>query len=230
MKFYGLEHAITKEAVGPYPQSERMADHYYYKGSNSIRNLNYDNHFIPDLDAIQLVRGAKLTDLLSVVVISPMEGKIISKEFKDLLGNFDLPKHAFYKARVINSKNQEVLEKQYFLFRVLEHQNQHINFDRSEFYIKEWGEGEVAAIDIHNAEDLEISSKERGLKAGQFVTPRFITLLPDVAFDIFSFRRFAGFFISERLKTAIEQSGLTGIRFEFAPFIIQQEIPSYNHL
>lgn len=223
MKYFRLECEYKKEIVGPYPQSEGMAEYYQYDSTNSIRNLNYDNDFEPNLDAIQLVKAAKLTDRLSVVVIGSLIGIIISKEVKSLLKNYELPKHQFFRAKVLNHQRQEVKEKQYFLFRILEHQNQHINFDKSEFYIREWGGVDLGTIDITKAQDLEVSSMEMGLGVGQFVTPRFITLYPEAQFDIFSFRRFAGFFVSERLKNAIEAAGLTGMRFEPPEFAILQK-------
>lgn len=224
MKYYSLEHEIHKEVIGPYPQSEGMAEYYPYKREDSIRFLGYENNFVPNLDAIQLSRGAKLTDMLSVVVINKLAGKILSERFKMLLQSFHLPKHCFFKAKVISYKKETISDPQYYLFRLLEHQNKFINFDKSEFYIHRRGKGKIADIHICKESDLDQSPEELGLGSGQFIRPEFITLFSEADFDIFCFKHFAGFFISERLKTAIEQSGLTGIRFEPAPFLLQDEL------
>ena len=224
MKYYSLKHEFLKAGSGSYPQSEGMTDNYPYNREDSVWNINYDTELVPNLDAIRLVQGAKLLDMLSSVVISEMIGKIVSENFKELLHNFRLPAHRFFEAKVINCRKREIREQQYYLFRVLEHQNQYIDFDKSEFYVHRRGVGEVNTINIGTANDLEKTPEEQGLGIGQYIKPKFITLFPEVDYDIFSFRRFAGFFVSERLKTAVENQGLTGIKFEPADFILQQEL------
>lgn len=223
MKYFSLENEYRKEFVGSCPQSEGMADYYNYRKEDSVWNIYYDNPIVPNLDAIKLVKDAKLTDMLSVEVISRMAGKIVSEKFKDQALEFSLPKHHFYEAKVVDYLNSPVIERKYFLFRLLEYQNQYINFDRSEFYIHRRGIGEIDSITIHRTEDLEKSPKEQGLGVGQFIKPKFISLRQEKALDIFSFRRIAGFFVSERLKNAIESAGLTGMRFEEPDFPILQE-------
>lgn len=223
MKYYRLENEYRKEIVGPYPQSEGMADDYNYQKENSVWNIYYDNPIVPDLDAIKLTKGANLTDMLSVVSISRMAGKIVSEKFRDLTLEFSLPQHQFYEAKVVDYKNSLITEKKYFLFRLLEYQNRCINFDRSEFFIYQRGVGEIDSITIYGVEDLEKSPGDDGLGVGEFIKPRFISLELEKTFDIFSFRHIAGFFVSERLKNAIESVGLTGMRFEELEFPILQE-------
>lgn len=222
MKFFSLEHEYLDEIIGPCPQSEGMSDYYDYKKQNSIRNLGYDKSGTPDLDAIKLVKGARLADLLSVALIPSLAGKIVSNDLKSLLLNFKLPSHHFFEAKVVDHLNLPLNQQAYYLFRVSEHQNQYINFDRSEFYIHRRGVGKIDSINIQCAEDLEKSPREQGLEAGHWVAPLFITLYPEAQFDIFCFRRFADFFVSENLKNAIESASLTGMRFAEPDFPIIQ--------
>lgn len=222
MKYFLLDHSIAEEEVGPYPQSTGMANDYPYKEKDSVWKIDYDTTIAPNLNSIKLEKSAVLTDLLSSVVINDMIGKIVSEGLKNLLEQFELPGHRFFEANVIDHKNRPVTSKKYYLFRLLEHQNRYIDFDKSEFYVHRIGNGEVRRFEAERAEDFEGSTADLGI--GEHIKPKFICLLPDARYDIFSFRRFSGFFVSERLKVAIETACLTGIHFESADFIMQKDV------
>ena len=224
MKYYRLEREFRSEILGASAQSETMTEDYPYNAENSVWNLGYDKDLVPNLDAIQLVKNAKLTDLLSCVTIPSFTGIVVSEAFKKVLERFNLPQHRFFPARVVNSRGNDV-EYQYYLFRVVEYQNQCIDFDKSEFCF--YDGNDLGDVEIQRAQDIEDVLDAGGLGVGVGIFPRFITLFPKAQYDIFSFRRFAGYHVSERLKNAIDSVGLTGIRFEKPSFpILQEEINS----
>lgn len=222
MKYFLLDHSIAEDEVGPYPQSAGMANDYPYKEKGSVWNIDYDTTIAPNLNSIKLEKGAVLTDLLSVVVINDMIGKIVSEDLKNLLEQFELPAHRFFEANVIDYKNRPITNKKYYLFRLFEHQNRNIDFDKSEFYVHRIGNGEVRRFEAERAEDFE--GPTVNLDIGEHIKPKIISLLPDARYDIFSFRRFSGFYVSKRLKMAIETAGLTGIHFESADFIVEKDV------
>jgi len=216
MEYFKLKSAIEDQIVGVYPQSIKMTDDYFVRRSDSIWEMDIHSKIPPNLDGIQLVKHARATDLLSVVPISPIFGLVISEEGKEVLQNFNAPPHRFFEVKVYDHQKNET-QKNYFLFRLLDFQNESISFERSKFMVST--KEKIQTLAIRTAADLKNLSPELCMD----MYPKLISLRSDFQFDIFYFDKIGGYFVSERLKNAVESAGLTGMRFELPEFPILQE-------
>src|ERR1700743_2287765 len=99
MVYYKFEPACDTPEVGrQYPQVQKMSLEYDYNALNSVYALSREvekfPEDIPNLNSFTLHSNAKLTDLLSVAVVSG--GFLISEKLKMIFEEFKLVNHRFY--------------------------------------------------------------------------------------------------------------------------------------
>lgn len=208
MKYYLIENDLdnTKVVGREYPQLE-------------CNTLGYA-HAIPSYGpckmqfklSFDLVKGAKLTDVLSTLAISA-SGFIISERLRTLLENFKLERHELIPVKII-SRNQTY--NYYFLhFYGLDMVNC-FDYQQSIFRITKWGFKDLGLKKFDSYESYQEYMKEYD-KDYSLMTPLEHVVLKEEYkdFDFFSCPQFYhGMYVSERLKQCIEDSHITGFSFE----------------
>jgi hypothetical protein len=189
----------------------------------SIRTLgfSYGTHstefpdFMPDLSGIKLVRGAKLTDFLSGGFSNSM---ILSPRAKTVFEQFNLCPHRFYPMTIHKNKQPN----NYFMLHYLSNFSDFVDYEKStfveEFYKIDGTKGNF--VEVNSKEELFIKRKEVQEKFGQsFYSVVGKKLVMNEAFckkrlDFFQILVVtSGTYVSEQLKNAIEENGLTGLDF-----------------
>lgn len=225
MNYYIFEPAVdTPETGSVYPQVHKMAPGYNFKAENSVHALSRARKEFPDytpnLDYFIVDGRAKLTDLLSISVM--YGGFLISKNLKELFQQFNLPLHRFYPAKVLHKK----VFHDYYWMHIICDMTDFVDYPNSKFFIYYNYFHDLGDIKINSKVDL--FQKETELIAnneGKTVTiwSKRITLnsLFDKTLDLFEVGNFdSKYYVSERLKSAVEKEKLTGISIKYAENIV----------
>lgn len=135
MQYYKISPAAgTKETGQAFPQLDDINPEYDFYAPDSVYKINAFKipDFIPNLDYFILNPKAKLTDVLSQAAISAY-GLMVSKKFKNLLSEFNIQEHRFYKAK-IKTKNDFITY--YWMHLGETNILNEIDYSKSSFYIK----------------------------------------------------------------------------------------------
>jgi hypothetical protein len=209
MKYYFLEEAIRTSETGPqHPQILKMDTLHDYDDDNGVYaftriSLPENN---PSLKYLLLDKEAKLTDLLSAVMLC-LRGFLVNSKLKDILQSFNLPTHKFYNAFVKDSKGN--VRDYFWLQMLMDYEMICIDFSKSEFEI----EGSADIIAINSYQDL-VSKRE-------LLKPKRIKLhnaslngtFRNQPLDVFKIPSLSmSWIISERLKDELVKKKITGIR------------------
>ncbi len=213
--YYIFEAACnTPETGSVYPQVQKMAPAYDYKASNSVyaltKSVTEFPDFTPNLDYFVVHSKAKLTDLLSV---TPVDGGfLVSPRLRILFENFNVAPHRFYSARVHYKK--EFFE--YYWLHIICNLTSYVDYPRSTFFAYYNYKHNLGYVDIQSKEEMkikkEILKKDNPAKTITIWAEK-IRLNSDFdksldLFEVGSFDR--NYYISNRLKTAIEAEKITG--------------------
>jgi hypothetical protein len=222
MSYYILKHAVDTLETGPqYPQVQKMTPGYDYSALNSVHSMskNYQSlpDYTPNLDSFILHGRAKMTDMLSVAVISG--GFLVSERFKAILESFSLPEHKFYQARL---KHKGKLFEHFYWLHIICDLTEFVDYPASSFFAYLNYSQDIGNIDIISKEDYE--RKRAKLKKDNpertiTVWAKSITLTAgfDNTLDLFEISSFMNnVFISERLQKAIVEGGITGCNISVA--------------
>ncbi|MDR6919747.1 imm11 family protein [Chryseobacterium sp. 2987] len=198
--YYALHSATESEKVGSWPQLE--ASRGYYKVKNNFVTL--DNREFPDetpnLDTFTLKRIARQTDVLSADMLHSSIGIYVSDTFKNLVKKYDILNFRFYDCQLAvpdPSYKTKKTEQLPFNFLHLIDRKDNIDFTQSVF----WDLKEEKLITVDHVEQLPMFNFRRKLV---------LKKAPDLFREPFSI----GVLVSERLKIAMEEAGITGIWFE----------------
>jgi hypothetical protein len=216
MQYFILRAASDTPETGPeYPQIQKMNVGYNYKADNSVYAISrlYKSfpEYVPNLDHFVLHNKAKLTDLLSVSVISG--GFLISNKLKEIIDQFTIVPHKFYPAKVMHKKS---MHDNYFWMHIVSDMTDCINYGNTKFFIY-YNYG-------HKLGNIEISSKdeynEMRTKIKQDNPEKNITIWADKIYlsdsfnrnlDLFKISTFnSDYFISKNLKDKIVEKKITG--------------------
>ena len=195
---------------------------YNYLAPYSYRNIPLSGEIKFDLKfpTFKLHSAAKKTDLLQNK-FSKGQTLLLSPKAKALFEKHHLDNTQWYSVEVLHIHRR----MEYFiLYMPNDRQSECLNWSASSFAIvhrKEFNyEGgvmrpiEVAPLSLNSFE--EYLSEMRSLRDTEHkVHLKKAILVENIKFDLFRMRGpLLGFFCSNRLKTAIEEAGLTGFRFE----------------
>jgi hypothetical protein len=156
-----------------------------------------------DLGLIELKNKAKLTDFISFHPNALANGEfLISRRASELFKRFHLPSYQLIPVTLV--KDRQTIDSYEYLFcNCLGYE--FVDFPKSVFY-----DGPIMRrnyIRIENSKDFEFQKDDRLLRAEKVVLKGLANSL-----DYFSLKvTMTGFYISERLKQAIESTGLTGL-------------------
>ena len=207
MKYYRIKNDVESKAVGrKYPQLE-------------CNNLVYA-HAIPSYGpckirfklSFDLVKGAKLTDVLSTLAISA-SGFIISERLRTLLENFKLERHELIPVEIIDGKQTH---NYYFLHFYGLDMVHCLDYQQSIFRITKWGFRDLGLKNFDSYESYQAYIKENDEDDSLMTPLEHVVLKEDFKdLDFFSVPQFYhGMYVSERLKQCLEDNHITGFSFE----------------
>ncbi|MDR7130071.1 hypothetical protein J2X69_002418 [Algoriphagus sp. 4150] len=205
--YYTIKHETNTEEIGSdFPQASCLT-------LNEAHNVSFDAFTIPSPNlAFKLGNRTKLTDVLSQAAISA-HGLLISHRFKVLLDSFNIMAHKFYPVTVETGKKEEL----YFWMHLVDMRfNNKIDYSGSTFY---WTKSTFrkGSICLSSYEDYLQQKKENGLLWGVGIDKislgnefdKTLDLISSIPFDM-------GIYVSEKLKTAIFENNVTGIKVKEA--------------
>ena len=195
---------------------------YNYLAPYSYRNIPLSGEIKFDLKfpTFKLHSAAKKTDLLQNK-FSKGQTLLLSPKAKALFEKHHLDNTQWYSVEVLHIHRR----MEYFiLYMPNDRQSELINWSASSFAVvhrKEFNyEGgvmrpiEIASLSLNSFE--EYLSEMRSLRDTEYIVRlKKAALVDNIEFDLFKMGGpLRGFFCSVHLKTAIEEAGLTGFRFE----------------
>lgn len=214
MKYYKVDFSGNEKEVGKVPQSHNIV---------TVGDIQQD--FIPWQGAIDfdfnlpepiLDKKAKQTSFINVTAI-PSFFLVIDDNFLDLLKGFNLGNYQVWKIKTW--QNYQLIEK-YNLFLINDtKQAEYIDYKKSSFYSKKIGDWDNSSIQkpvlVENYDEY-VSEKELLRKDKLMLLHSKVTLnLSKATEDMFRIINAppGGYFVSEKLKKAIEENGFSGMEF-----------------
>jgi|GEM_PF-1681191 len=208
-----------------------VQENYDYTHSNSYRKTYFDKKINYEVifPIFELVRGAKLTDLMNYSGGGSYSCIIISLKFLSILKKFKIDDYQTFEIKIRTSSGL----KDYIMFFMyaLERDQKYIDWTQTTFRIKPYmGELEKdQLIKIENYESfwkfrMELFNKPKQVEEIKLTN---LELKKEIIIeDMFKFSgTSSGFFVSEALKNEIEKQDITGIRFRDADGLRE---PSYS--
>lgn len=177
---------------------KNLYSEYEYKTINSIR-LNLD-------------RGSKITDALSVGDLS-LQGFPLRTKFCDIIQSFNLSKIQF-----VDIIDKDLKDYKFMFFNSdLTYQ---LDYEKSNFILIEDFLGDIEVLDNNIPKDREavIKTYLDNFEPLTFIIPQkgyhFIEDFNIFEYDVFRIGQFDdSFYISERVKNALESNNITGVEF-----------------
>lgn len=214
--FFFLNKATAPEIVGNvFPQQEKFHDGFHVNSPYAIWDKHEDDpNFIAT--GLALKYRAKATDYISHIYYGN-EVFLISAKFYELLRSFRCQPFVPLKAE-LGHRNKKY-DFRFLLIR--QGQEQYIDFQSTVFCINNlsggWDEVEIKDVEeylplLEKTRLEAIAATHRGEK-DTMISIYKLAIIPD-ALDFFVLKRgISKVIVSERLKTAIEAAGITGVSF-----------------
>jgi hypothetical protein len=225
MNYYVLKSSANPSKIGRrFPQVEKIVDReaYPFESAQSISKFNPWGRLPDDLvvPEYELHSSAKLTDLISSGG-QHSDILIISEKSHDLIKGFDLPPYQSYETKIY-AKNEPYI---YYVFFIPQNSYELIDFEKSEFALYPMNAMKIRhkSLNINSIADYEKCIKEHPFlvkenPARLKVAIDKLVLIDDIPFDLFRIigpiSTMYSYFVSERLKTAMEENKCTGMDFE----------------
>jgi hypothetical protein len=208
---YQFQHSVDSNEIGYYPQIEEDWKNTKYWGPTSIINTPLEGPitYKPSSPIFNLRKMAKLTDKISSVADSCKMIMIRERLFR-LFTEFSLDACQCFE-EYVNTPTGEVPYR--LLYLPYPRDDEFFNWEHCLFY------------DFHDPEKkiFSVADAREYYKAhnGKILKPERLVLRDgQPAFDLFRCRFYDGgtrFYVSSRLKQAMEAAGITGVRFEAIP-------------
>jgi len=218
IEVFFLTHANTKDEIGCYPQLKEDWTNVEYWGTTSINSTPLEGHipFRISCPKFILEKQAKLTDKISSVAES-CKMIMISERLFRLFTEFKMDAHQYFVEKVI-APDGEI--DYYLIYLPYPRDDEFFNWEHCLFY------------DFHDPEKkiFSVADAREYYKAknGKILKPeRLVVRDGQPAFDLFRCRFYDGgtrFYVSSRLKQAMEAAGITGVRFEAIPCLEANDI------
>jgi len=211
MKYFTIKSTSEKKIIGnEFPQIQTMAGSVNRADDNSVYNVFPDAfpEFVPNLNYFVLHRNSKVTDVLSASMISG--GFIVNTRVREILEKYSLPEHRFYPATVeCNNKLDDNYAWFFFVSDVLDF----IDYGRTKFYLCDMLDNRIRDCQVDSANNLramkDILQDDRNINSDHV----YLMETFHDRFDIFKVT-FGDYrtYVSERLKDAFDQAGITGLK------------------
>jgi hypothetical protein len=222
MKYFRLNNAFEKKDVGKFPglkdcifEGDRFAiDSFDAQGRDSRVIGN------PALPFPEMHKSVKMTDLINIIVISPLNYKIVTERFLNFLKPYIKSNYQTWK---INVKKGDIIYD-YYILHIDNPKKDFINYSKTIFKLfkindkYKFDESDQVINIIDDKQYFETVVNYSSLKVGSYsLKPTKITLnVSNNDEDLFRCisAGYFGYYVSEKLKNEIEKQGFTGIIFE----------------
>lgn len=205
------------ENINRNPQSDTMTNDYYNHvkktGSKGVLFPEGKLDYIPYTDAFKMHYNARKTDFVTSYAKSSLDW-LVSPPFADFLQTFNLPEYQVFDAVVEHRHKRYSYKIIHFCFETLEV----IDYSKSYWYLINLGYNTTALekVDIQSIEQYR--EQQALLLPNRYITAKKLVFIDNIQTDIVRLvYPHVGLFIHERLKTAIQAAGFTGIDFAEVP-------------
>ena len=232
MKFYKMISSINIDGnVPPGMNGENVKDRELFFdndkcGPNRFYDKNYEFDYLEPMefgDGREEEHSSVIYDYHSWLGESPLGAwlKPVSKQFKEILEQFNLGEYRFYKALVLFKEKKH----EYFVLQIFDDFYQDfIDFEKTIFNnlnsSRNLGERKLETKQFRSIQEVIDYSRSNWGSGVNWNYERVIMKPEFRALDLFTFYKF-GDIVSERLKNAIEEAGLTGMEFKELPIPIE---------
>lgn len=206
-KYYSIEIEIDRKIMGDcYPQIELIEPVHI---ADSLTPWNFPKINTPF--EITLHKNSKLTDVLNNLQVNS-SGFMISKKLKNILDSFTLMNHKYYPVRI-----KGINESYYWLHLCDMQLTYNLDYSNTIFFQTKYNSIQNE-IKLSSFNEYVLLKNELGTSFGVKLIET--TLSNDFlkGLDLFRFIPFTGseIFISEELKTALEENQIVGFNFQRA--------------
>lgn len=218
MKYFTLENSINEKIMGNIPQTKEYIHHCdIWNDPNFIEKFYYrkiENK--PILSNLILYSKANITDFIDAKsgIGFSNSSIVISNKFKSILEKFNCYELQFFQTYIVH-KNKE--NHNYWQTHFGKLAYDYVDYEKSTFVIKEIinNEAYYTFLDIKNKEDFFKLKEEIVYPKWLYIKDIRYTENMDLDyFDIGNLMNGGNHgIVSERLKKAIEEEGITGIEF-----------------
>ncbi len=213
--FFKLKHSVEIPEVGTQPQIQTSwpgPTDYWAPDSYTNTPLKGKIDFVIVFPEFEIDELAKLTDWVGAVNIN-RNYLMISTRFYELLKAFQMDEYQHFPAPV---KTPGGMVDYHLIYFPYPRGDDFINWEKSLFK-RVTPDGRHSVISFANSKERQLASD-----AHEIQTEKIVVRWEKVTMDIFRFRAFeAGFYVSEQLKQAMENRGMTGIRYEKTSWLEQ---------
>jgi len=208
--YYTLEYRTDKEAGNVFPQASCI-------NQDLAHRIPFDKLISLDEEILfQIEPKAILTDVLSQAAISA-DGLLLNKKVKDLLADFNIMQHRYYKC---NIKDLKGFVHEYYWLHISDYSMlDKIDYKKSSFYSLKYGFRE-ANISLDSYTDYKIQKDHLGKMWG--IGSDFIKLNNefDYSLDLFNVPIFGKkIYASKNLAMALDASEMKGFLLKETPLI-----------
>lgn len=212
MRYYLLEESVDAREIGDFPQVQGWLPPHNPWGEGGIYRVpSVENHadFDLELPVFVLAPRARVTDLLSTILHSRF--MVLSDRLFDLIQQFNLDEHRTFKGKVQMHDRQSDYN---FIYWQRFQDADYVNWGDTRFQHKNKA-GQKFEIQFDNLQNLREKSKRVFLDSDGEIEASSLRLNHSaIKYDLFFLLWVSrGCFVSERVKQAIEDNGITGVRF-----------------
>jgi hypothetical protein len=215
MKYYKLTASRNRKIVGVKPQSQ---DGFFGDVQQSFIPWEGKIDFDFILPEPNLEKKAKQVSFLDVAFIHPYRFLVLDDNLLSLFKNFNIGKYQSWKINTWYNKKEIIKKYNLFLLNDTK-QAKYIDFKKSEFYSKKLGDWNNSSIQkpVFVENYNEYTSKKESLRKDKLMLlNNKVTIdLSKATEDMFRIANapIEGYFVSEKLKNAIEENSFTGMEF-----------------
>jgi hypothetical protein len=206
---YKIQPAKINMVVG-YVASNHMVEDYYFNQPDSVYNINVRGklNFTPNIDAIQILKRAKLMDILSSVPV-PNSGMLVSDKLLDTFMKFVIP----FETQIFDAYTVHKDERHHYNYFYIykSHEDMQVDWERSVFK-----DGFLVDKPILGTYKKDIQQIRNTIVKGESIRStdpvKMVINTSFIKSDIIKLDfSHNGYYVSKKLKTAIEEAGCQGV-------------------
>lgn len=217
MNFYKLEHTIDENKIGKYPQVSEAKYSCDINDPLFIDRIFFEKANIKPITAKGiLAKDATITDLLSTSGMGFTLKLLMSEKLRNILIQHRPTGIEFFNSPVI-FKGEEL--KEFWIMNVFETDEKHIDFCKSDILLRARrteGGTKLLKVKITSLKEFKTNIKFHK-KNGNYIFLKEVVLKTNVNDDFLIIRNVeggVGYYMSDRLKKAIEVENITGLEFK----------------
>ncbi|KOF02528.1 hypothetical protein OB69_11395 [Roseivirga seohaensis subsp. aquiponti] len=213
--YYRIKESIDTKVIGSnYPQVEEAIFPVSIHHPQFIDRIRFEKaQFEPIMAKAKLVPRAKFTDLISTSTIGFTLKLLISERLKEIFELYRAEGIEFFATEVV----QKSIAKKYWVMSIYTFDYEALDLTKSEIILTKNSFEEIKEISIHSTDQLHTLREDVRKEYGEDFSFRIkqLDFLPNN--QDFLFLSYVsggiGYYVSQRLRDQLEESGITGIDF-----------------